>query len=193
MIQTGGSEFTAPHFHSQRPHLPQQYPNLRLVNPAPHLASSPQAPGSAEPQLGVLRTSPPPNKQPKALDCCQNYSSLSRTECACQPSPNQPLGSRGSAFAPPNKPLSEQAAAGSGLLSELQLSRAQSAPASPLNKPPGSRGSVLAPPNKPLSQPATSFQPFAPSPPTHSSTRATINTDTLTHQPTEFINPFLVL
>ena len=42
-------------------------------------------PGIAEPQLGVLRTSPPLNKQPKALDCCQNYSSPLRTECACKP------------------------------------------------------------------------------------------------------------
>jgi len=41
---------------------------------------------------------PPPNQQPKALDCCQNYSSLSRTECAYPPSLQAP-GSRGSALA----------------------------------------------------------------------------------------------
>jgi hypothetical protein len=136
VIQTGGSEFTAPHFHSQRPHLPQQYPNLRLVNPAPHLASSPQAPGSAEPQLGVLRTSPPPNKQPKALDCCQNYSSLSRTECAYQPSQPAPKWKRRPAAPLPTSPSPNKQPKALDCCQNYSSPCARSAPASHPNKPP---------------------------------------------------------
>ena len=66
--------------------------------PSPTQPLSLQPPGSAEPQLGVLRTRPSPNKQPKALDCCQHYSSLARTECACQPSQQALLTSH---FPPP--------------------------------------------------------------------------------------------
>jgi hypothetical protein len=57
--------------------------SLRAEHAYPH---SPPKPGHAR-----LRTSPSPHtlrtSQPKALDCCQHYSSLSRTECACPPSP----------------------------------------------------------------------------------------------------------
>ena len=49
---------------------------------------SPTSPTS--PRVGTCsRTSAPPTQQPKALDCCQHFSSLSRTKCACQPLSDQ--------------------------------------------------------------------------------------------------------
>ncbi len=71
-----------------------------------------------------LPTRPPPHKQPKALDCCQHYSSSCARSAPTRP-PNQPLLTR---------PLSQHApsqfsnfkssppAAGSGLLGQSQLS-----------------------------------------------------------------------
>jgi len=43
----------------------------------------------------LLPNQPPPNQQPKALDCCQNYSSPCARSAPASPSPNQP---------PPNQP-----------------------------------------------------------------------------------------
>ncbi len=63
-------------------------------------------PKSPQPRTGL----PPPNKQPKALDCCQNYSSLSH-EVRLPAPPNKPgiarLRTRATEQAPsPNKPIS---------------------------------------------------------------------------------------
>ena len=52
---------------------------------------SPQAPGSAEPQLGVLRTRPFRTRAPQALDCWENHSSpCARSAPTCPP--HKPLG-----------------------------------------------------------------------------------------------------
>ena len=66
-----------------------------------------QPAGPAQPKLSqqardrLFPHTPPPNKQPQALDCCQNYSSLCARSApaSLRPSP----GSRGSVLAPPNK------------------------------------------------------------------------------------------
>ncbi len=67
---------------------------------------------------------------------------------------------------PPNTPPSEQAAAGSGLLSELQLSPRTECAYPPSPQAPGPRGSVLAlSPHKPLGalSPSSAFSALAPS------------------------------
>jgi hypothetical protein len=86
----------------------------------PALRTSP--PGSAEPQLGVFRTSPgtreapyshlsPPalrTSQPQALDCWENHSSLCVRSTPTSPLGTSP-GTRGSVLAPlPTSPLKSQ-------------------------------------------------------------------------------------
>jgi hypothetical protein len=88
------------------------------------LSRARSAPTSLSPQA-----SSSPNKQPQALDCCQHYSSLWRTECAYPPLPTRPLRTSSRRLWT--------------AVSITALSRARSAPTRPRpTSPPGQPGAL---------------------------------------------------
>ena len=128
-----------------RPHPSPQIQRPPQITQAPLRPSTLAAlsPSSAISQRAPLR--PSPAEGPWTAEACCRYPGAS------------PLARHQSSSRP-----SEQAAAGSGLLSALQLSlahgvRLPALPTSPLRPSPGPRGSVLAQPNK--------HSPLRPSPP----------------------------
>ncbi len=125
---------------------------------------------SLPPRVGTCsRTSASPFKQPQALDCCQNYSSLCARSAPASP-PNKPgiarLRTRATQHAPLRTSQPKALDCGSPLPLSGASPLARHRSSSPhLRTSPRPRGAALAP--LPLSQQAIQTSPFSlpPSPP----------------------------
>jgi hypothetical protein len=108
----------------------REAPHPRLPISNRPLRTSPGSRGSAF--APPNKQSPPPNKQPKALDCCEQ-SQLSLAHGVRLPALRTSPGSRGSVFAPPNKQSSPPNKPG---IARLRTRPLPSLPTSPFTLPP---------------------------------------------------------